>query len=87
MIIECDRGGSGYKKYMRLAEGWAEIEAKCDPSSHLTFNRALELIAAPAPDAAPEPDPEAVEIGIYWRRLLVSLGDFASVARELRVRL
>lgn len=79
-------GARQSQKYMRLAEGWAEIEAKCDPSSHLTFNRALELIAAPQ-ETAPEPDPQAIEIGMYWRRMLVSLGDFASVARELRVRL
>jgi Protein of unknown function (DUF3102) len=35
------------QKYMRLAEGWAEIESKCDPSSHLTINGALGLLGEP----------------------------------------
>jgi len=80
-------GARQSQKYMRLAEGWAEIEGKCDPSSHLNLTRALELIAAPVPDTGAEPDPRAVEIGMYWRHLLLSLGDFARVARELRDRL
>ncbi len=84
-------GARQSQKYMRLAEGWAEIEAKSELGSHLSLSRALELIAAPdtapAPDNAPEPDPRALEIGMHWRHLLVSLTDFARVARELRNRL
>ena len=37
------------QKYMRLAQGWEEI--KCAPSSHLSINTALELIADPKPKA------------------------------------
>ena len=84
-------GARQSQKYMRLAEGWAEIEAKSELGSHLNLSRALELIAspdtAPAPDTAPEPDPRALEIGMHWRHLLVSVTDFARVARELRDRL
>ncbi len=78
-------GARQSQKYMRLAEGWAEIEVKSELGSHLSLSRALELIAAP--DTAPEPDPRALEIGMHWRHLLVSLTDFARVARELRDRL
>ena len=83
-------GARQSQKYMRLAEGWAEIEAKCELGSHLSFSRALELIAAPQetePEPEPEPDPRAVEIGFHWRHLLVNLGDFARCAREMRDRL
>jgi Protein of unknown function (DUF3102) len=35
------------QKYMRLAEGWAEIESKCEPNSHLTIDSAMKLLATP----------------------------------------
>ena len=35
------------QKYMWLAKGCAEIEVKCDPSSHLTLTSAVTLLAEP----------------------------------------
>ena len=35
------------QKYMWLARGCAEIEVKCDPSSHLTLTSAVTLLAEP----------------------------------------
>jgi hypothetical protein len=53
------------QKYMRLAQHWSEIEAKCDETSHLRLgiDGALDLIAEPKPKpklvAKPKPKPAA----------------------------
>ena len=35
------------QKYMRLANNWEQIEAKCEPDSHLTLTEAVTLLATP----------------------------------------
>ena len=59
-------GSRQAQKYMRLAEHWTEIEAKCEEgSSLLGVDSALRLIAKPkpAPAAADEPaDDEPVVV-------------------------
>jgi hypothetical protein len=35
------------QKYLRLAEGWEELEAKAPSTAHLTVEKALELLAEP----------------------------------------
>ena len=41
-------GARQCQKYMRLAEGWAEIGSKSELDSHLSIEGALGLLAAPA---------------------------------------
>jgi Protein of unknown function (DUF3102) len=43
-------GARQCQKYMRLARGWPEIEAKSDPGSHLTLTGALTALASPEHD-------------------------------------
>jgi hypothetical protein len=45
------------QRYMRLANHWAEIEAKNDGASYLGIDEALKLVAKPRPEPTkPEPD-------------------------------
>lgn len=41
------------QKYMRLAENWEAIQAKCEPGSHLSINAALSVLAEPGSATAP----------------------------------
>jgi Protein of unknown function (DUF3102) len=46
------------QKYMQVAKGRAELEAKTPPTALFNLDKAVALLAAPVPRKDPDPDPD-----------------------------